>query len=900
MADLHGLLRRQIKRHLGSDCSPAQVEALLRVVSDTYGEFDSDRATVDRSLDLASQELLERNRRLEDDVGTQRETEHQLKEALSVLKSTVDSTANAILVVDAERRVTLFNEQFREMFNVPQDIKDAHNAPLLLEYLLKQLVDPDQVRARVEQVRDDQGVISYDVIHFTDGRTAEWSSRPQMVDGSPAGQVWTFSDVTERASAALALQRSEEKFSKAFYRSPLAIAITATNDDTFVDVNDAFLQLTGYDRDDVIGKSSQELNLWVRQEDRQTVARLLGELDHAREVQAQFRTRAGRVLEAILTAERLELDGRDCVLSLVQDVTDRIRAENALKASEEQFRSLIENGSDIILVLGTDSMVRYASPSVTRMMGYEVAELQDIDLVSFVHPDDIVETERSFERVIGTNEITCVEIRARHKDGTWRTLEAMSQGVRDADGQWSVIVNCRDITERKRAEETVRYLAYYDALTGLPNRELLRDRLDLAISQARRNTERLAIIYVDLDRFKDVNDSIGHAGGDDLLRSIGDRLSKISRGGDTIARIGGDEFVLLLPQVEGIQEGVNFANRALEKFREPQSIDGHEFHITASIGLSFFPDDGQDSEVLLRNADIAMYRAKDQGRNNLQLYEPSMNASILARLSVERELHQATVNEEFILYYQPVAEIATGRILGAEALIRWQHPVRGLVNPIEFIPIAEDTGLILPIGAWVLRTACAQAAIWERQWPGFRMSVNISARQLLQREFVSIVSDALWNSGLSAGALELEITETVAMANPERTAHILSALQSMGIHSVIDDFGTGYSSLSHLKCLPLFKLKIDRSFVKDLPDDVNDAAIASATIAMAHSLNLIVTAEGVETEAQLDLLSDRGCDEYQGYLLSRPCPADEFTRLLEAHREHPVSTPPPNLMAKRV
>jgi diguanylate cyclase (GGDEF)-like protein len=479
------------------------------------------------------------------------------------------------------------------------------------------------------------------------------------------------------------------------------------------------------------------------------------------------------------------------------------------------------------------------------------------------------------------NEDVAIEFRGRHSDGSWRVLEAMSRQIVGTDGQTAIVVNFRDVTERTRAEEMIRFMAYHDALTGLPNHDLLRDRMDQAIGQARRNEEHLAVIYLDLDRLKDVNDSVGHPGGDDVLREVSKRLSGISRDGDTVARLGGDEFVLLVPHVTNVEEAVKFANRILESLRRPVAVSGQEFRVTASIGIAIFPDDGRDSDTLVRNSDVAMHRAKEQGRDNLQLFTASMNASIVARLSVERELMQAQERGEFVLYYQPIATVATQRIVGAEALIRWQHPERGLVMPDEFIPIAEETGLILQIGAWVLETACRQGVEWERICPGFRVAVNVSAKQVREPNFVAIVRDALWKSGLSPDALELEVTETAAMTSPERIAQALGALRSMGVRPVIDDFGTGYSSLSHLKQLPVVKLKIDKSFTHHVTSGENDTAIASATIAMAHSLNLSVTAEGVEEQEQLDFYRAHGCDEFQGYLLAKPGSPDEITRMIE-------------------
>ena len=574
---------------------------------------------------------------------------------------------------------------------------------------------------------------------------------------------------------------------------------------------------------------------------------------------------------------------RQMVERSLELASEELLERNAvLQKSEEYFRSLIERGSDVILVVDTQGNLTYASPSLERVMGYEVDGLKGLDVLSFVHSDDFPDVTKSFKRAAdGTNEDVPIEFKARHSDGSWRVLECASRRV-TRGSEWSVAINFRDITERKRAEETIRFMAYHDALTGLPNRDLLQDRLDQALNQARRQNSHLAVIFLDIDRFKTVNDSVGHPGGDDLLRRVAERLSHTCREGDTLARVGGDEFVVLLPQVDTVQEAVSVATRVLDDLREPVVLTSQEFRVSASVGLAVFPDDGRDVATLIRNADTAMYRAKEQGGDNIQLYAPSMNAAILARLSMERELSTALERGEFVLYYQPLATVSSNEVIGAEALIRWRHPDQGLVVPDRFIPLAEETGLIVPIGNWVLEEACRQAADWEKLRPGFRVAVNVSARQLKEHNFVALVSEAIWKTGVSTSAIEIEVTETAATESPEQLAQTLAALQNMGIATAIDDFGTGYSSLSHLKRLPVTKLKIDRSFTQDVTDDGNDAAIARATIAMAHSLRLMVVAEGIEDEAQLRFYRKQGCDEYQGFLLARPEPAEAITELLSA------------------
>ncbi|MDO8617011.1 MAG: EAL domain-containing protein [Dehalococcoidia bacterium] len=444
----------------------------------------------------------------------------------------------------------------------------------------------------------------------------------------------------------------------------------------------------------------------------------------------------------------------------------------------------------------------------------------------------------------------------------------------------------RQHTDLESHAQWLKYLAYHDALTGLPNRELLKDRLSLAISQARRSGSRLAVMFLDLDNFKVVNDTLGHAYGDELLKRVGEQLALVIRAGDSVARLGGDEFMLLLPSLPKVQDAVDVAARVLEQTRRQAVLAGQEFQVTASLGIAIYPDDGEDVESLLKNADAAMYRAKEKGRDNYQLYDASMNAATVERLTLESGMRHGLERGEFVLDYQPIARIDTGELTAVEALVRWQHPERGLLPPMDFIPLAEDTGLIKPLGEWVLRSACAQNKVWqEAGLPAVRMSVNVSARQFLEPGFAELVASIVAETGLDPAWLQLEITESVAMQRADLAVEVVEALRALGVWVVIDDFGTGYSSMSYLKDFSIQALKIDRSFIKDLTDDPNDGAIPTATIAMAHGLRLGVIAEGVETEQQLAWLRSWSCDEYQGYLLGRPVRAAEIEKILARNRE---------------
>lgn len=434
---------------------------------------------------------------------------------------------------------------------------------------------------------------------------------------------------------------------------------------------------------------------------------------------------------------------------------------------------------------------------------------------------------------------------------------------------------------RRQAEDRIHHLAQYDELTGLTNRSMFSQRLDHALAQARRNHWSLAILFLDIDRFKNINDTLGHDAGDSVLREVAARLQGCLRESDIVARLGGDEFVVLLEATPKPMHSAVVAQRLLAAVATPFTINGHDFQLTASVGISTFPADSEDLQGLLKNADIAMYRAKEQGRNNYQFYLTQMNVHTLERLALESALRRALEQNEFVLHYQPKVNLASQRIVGVEALLRWQHPVSGLLPPADFIPVAEETGLIVPIGEWVLRTACAQSRSWRDQGlPPMRIAVNLSPRQFAHEGMLQDVERMLSEAGVDSTALELEVTESMVMRDPQRAARLLSKLRTTGVSVAIDDFGTGYSSLSYLKRFPIDSLKIDRSFVRDLPLDGEDVAITQAVIVMAHSLGLKVIAEGVENEDQADFLRARGCDEAQGYYFSRPIPADEFARLL--------------------
>ncbi len=565
----------------------------------------------------------------------------------------------------------------------------------------------------------------------------------------------------------------------------------------------------------------------------------------------------------------------------VSTAVDRRRAADALRESEAKFRTLAETIPAGVFIQQAGS-IRYANPAMAELAGRPRQALEGaglLDLVHLAHREAVQrrllpgappgEDGREFPLALG--------------DGRERWL-ALSTGAVEFEGQPAVLGTVFDVTERRLAEEQVRSLAFQDALTGLPNRRLFGDRIEMALAHACRDGDRLAVFFLDLDRFKVINDSLGHTVGDELLRAVAARLRESVRQGDTVARQGGDEFLLLFPGVAQAVDVAKMAHKLLEVLRRPHRLAGRELFVTASLGVSLYPEDGADAETLVKNADTAMYRAKEEGRDTWQLYTRAMNATALERLALESALRRALEGQEFLLHYQPVLDIVTGRVHGVEALLRWKHPEMGLVPPADFIPLAEATGLIVPIGPWVLRSACAQVKAWHDQGHLICVSVNLSARQVQQPDLVAQVTQVLDETSLQPRFLELEITETGAMQDEVATVETLRRLKAIGVRISIDDFGVGYSSLGYLKRLPIDTLKIDKSFVKDIGHASDGDAIVSAVVAMAHGLKLAVVAEGVETEQQLRVLAVRGCDRMQGYVFSPALPAAECGELLARHR----------------
>lgn len=813
------------------------------------------------------------------DITERRRAEQALRDSEQRFRVLVEHAPEAILVRDADSgEIVDFNENAVRLFGYPR------------EELLR-MKGPGALSPRTQPggARTADLVTRY-MHEALDGRTPafEWVYRNaageeltceiRLAPLPSAGRRLVRSSITEMG-ARKAAENAALRLGRILAYSSYEIYVFTTDTLRFVDVNRGARENLGYSLEELRTMTPLDLKPSVGEARYQEIIAPLYAGSHELVTfNAEHRRKNGSTYPVEVQLQLSRQETPPVFVAMVQDVSERVRAGKEMA----RLSGAIEQTADAVMITDTSGVIEYVNPAFEAVTGFTRDEALG-NTPRFINSGrhDKAFYEALWNTILDGKVFREVFIN-RRKDGSLYYEEKTITPQKDEHGRVvSFISTGKDITQRMEIQERLQYLAHHDVLTELPNRALFMDRLSQTLARARWHRWPVAVLFLDLDRFKVVNDTLGHDVGDQALRTLGQRLAECVREGDTVARLGGDEFSIILEDIDSVDHIPAVAGKILEALSQPCVIGGREFFLGTSIGISVFPQDGDDASTLLKNADVAMYRAKQQGRNNYQFYTSDMNATAFERLAMETSLRHALEREEFVVHYQPQVDLRTGTLIGAEALIRWQHPELGLVSPAKFVPLLEETGLIGAVGEWVLRSACSQAQAWHEQGlPQLRIAVNLSARQLADARLVDTVCNVLAETRLAPELLELEITESAIMEHTQRTVDTLTRLRQLGISFAIDDFGTGYSSLSYLKRFPIDTIKIDQSFVRDITTDVDDAAIVTTILAMAHSLKRYAVAEGVETGEQLAFLRERGCDGMQGYLFSAALPAADFETLL--------------------
>ena len=704
------------------------------------------------------------------------------------------------------------------------------------------------------------------------------------------GIVVTCRDITERKRQEAQLRQSEQQYQQLYDHAPDAY-FSVTPDGMIKAANQYGAEYLGYSKEELIGKPAL---MTIYEPDRKQAQQWLNDIFtnqlEQRENEVRKLCKNGSY---IWVRDRTQLllneEGTPTEVHIIcRNITERKQAEQALQESEAKFRSLIQNSSDLIVLLDRNRIIQYASPSHARILGCRPRELIGKEFLEFVHPDDSRSTLNAFDELLETRSRRLgVELRVRVQDGSWCYLESIGNNLLDELAVAAIVVNSRDITERKQAETQLFQNAFYDPLTGLPNRSFFMNRLEHALEYSLRHQDYLfAVLFLDLDRFKIINDSLGHSFGDRLLVAIAAQLKSCIRPTDTAARLGGDEFTVLLEGIENESDAIRVANRIQEELKSPFKLSEQEVFTGTSIGIALSEAGYSRAEDILRDADLAMYRAKELGRSRYEMFNASMLDRAVTRLQLETDLRRAIELQEFQVYYQPLVSLEGGNLIGFEALIRWEHPQHGLLNPEAFISVAEETGLMSRIDRWLLRQACDQTRQWQQffsdsgQAANLVISVNLCGYQFSQPDLSAYINDTLQETHLAAQSLNLEITENIIMANGASATQTLSQLRNLGVQLSIDDFGTGYSSLGRLHRFPIDGLKIDRSFVNGIDNNDKNLEIIESIVTLAQKLGVSVTAEGVETEAQLIKFRELKCDYGQGSFFSTPLDAQAAAALI--------------------
>jgi diguanylate cyclase (GGDEF)-like protein/PAS domain S-box-containing protein len=815
------------------------------------------------------------------DITKRKEAEEKIRFQASLL----DEVGEAVIAIDLEGKVVYWNRAAEGLYG--WSAREAMGRPSIEVTASKELWErADEIMSELRAMRSWAG--EYQL------RRKDGTLFPALINVTPVhdkegnlvGMTSVSTDITDRKRAEKALRESEQRFGSAFRDAAIGMALVGT-DGRFLQVNRALCRIVGYSDEELLAKNFRDITHPDDLEaDVEQVRKMLAGEIETYQKEKRYLHKEGHVVWILLSVSLVHDEEGEPLYSIaqIQDINERKRAEEALEKSEGRYRALTQNSSDIVTLLGTDGTVRYQSPSVERIIGYRPEEQVGENVFDYVHPEDLRRVRREFVRgLAGPDILPTVEYRFRHKDGSWIWLESVGSNLLGDPKVGEFVVNSRDVTERKALQERLKHQATHDLLTDLPNRQLLLDRLGQALRRTRRHPgHKVAVLFVDMDNFKMVNDSLGHEAGDRILVTVAERLKRCVRPEDTLSRFGGDEFVMLLENVRIPRDAIRVAERILEELRSPLVLEGAELVMRGSIGIALGDARSKGVGELLKDADTAMYRAKEDAAG-YRIFEPNMHEQALRRLKAENDMRRAVGTGEFVVHYQPIADLRGGEMWGMEALVRWEHPERGLLAPSEFVAVAEETGLIVPIGERVLEEACHQAVQWQRERreaSPLVVCVNLSARQLRRQDLAETVRGVLQSTGLDGSCLCLDITETLYITVLEGNTEALDDLRRMGVRISIDDFGMGYSSLAYLKRLPAGTLKIDKSFVAGLGQDVEDTAIVQMTINLAHTLGMRIIAEGVESKEQAEQLREMGCDLGQGYYFAEPLSPEALPEFL--------------------
>jgi diguanylate cyclase (GGDEF)-like protein/PAS domain S-box-containing protein len=868
----------------------------------------SQTAALEQLLEVYEKSVMEKTDELYAEIAKRRQAE----EMLIRIQKAVESSGEAIGMSDPRGSHFYQNKAFFDMFEYSVEELNKPLAPIAV------YADPEVGREVFETIIQGNPWMGETIMVAKGGRRFPVFLRADAVKddtGNIIGLIGIHTDITERRQAEEEL-KEKDQFMKSIVQSSAVATFVVNPEHKVIYWNKACEDLTGIKSEDLLGTSDH----WKAFYDhpRPCIADIvidnkINEMSNLYPVYTRsvlipggihaegwYPNLGGKNKYIVFDAAPIR-DSHERISAAIEtlrDITARKRSEEALHTSQLQLLEAMDLAHIVYwefdpvaqTYIFNDPFYAFYGTNAEQEGGYLVS--REDYAKRFIHPDDIqlyYQFVKENALRLDTESFADLEHRIARRNGEVRYILARARVIKDDSGR--IIkrygVN-QDITERKCAVEEIQYLATHDSLTGLPNRAMFSQLLNHAIQAAQRYHRQFAVLFIDLDRFKIINDTLGHKAGDQLLQEIATRLKQPLRAVDVVARLGGDEFVILIEEVSDSSQVATVAHKILTSIIKPVTLMGQECRITASVGICMYPKDAEDEQSLMKNADIAMYFAKEEGKNNYQFYSEDIQSKSLEHLSIETNLRFALERNELSLHYQAKVDFKTNAITGVEALLRWQNPYLGSITPTQFIPVAEETGLIVPIGKWVLKTACAQNIAWQKQGlPAVCMAINLSLRQLTDDNLIDDIKTALNDSGMAPNLLELEITESMVMYNPARMVSILGKIKSMGVRLAIDDFGTGYASLAHIKRFPVDTLKVDRSFIRNIPQDAEDRAITEAIIAMGKALSLTVVAEGVETEEQMNFLKEHSCDEMQGFYFSKPIMPEQFADLLREHVSSP-------------